>query len=304
MKLSIFLTVCAATFAQPTLKNVKTTTAEPQANADAPKLPVSVLPSSAAEALKVSATWSAASTPSLGQNGRVMYAFGAGLPVVVCAPLRICLIELQPGEKILGEPQVGDSVRWAISPAVYGSGDAAVSAIVLKPLAVGLDTNLAILTDRRAYYIRLVSHPEDYTARVAFAYPDEENARKWQEYIEAQNSAAAQHEKHTPEILPAVLAVEKINFDYRVSGGDEHIRPVRVFDDGAKTYLQMPEEMRHREAPALLIVGKDGKGEMANYRVQETTYIVDRLFDHARLVLGAGKKAKGQTVEISRGTKG
>jgi Conjugal transfer protein/Phage integrase, N-terminal SAM-like domain len=89
-----------------------------------------------------------------------------------------------------------------------------------------------------------------------------------------------------------------------IHGGNEHIRPLRVFDDGEKTYLQMPAEMRNREAPVLLIVGNDGKGEVTNYRVQHQTYIVDRLFDRANLVLGAGKKSKGLTVEISRSPKG
>jgi type IV secretion system protein TrbG len=62
--------------------------------------------------------------------------------------------------------------------------------------------------------------------------------------------------------------------------------------------MQMPQEIQNREAPVLLIVGADGKGEMSNYRVRQQTYIVDRLFDRAELVLGAGKKA--QKVEISR----
>ena len=43
-------------------------------------------------------------------------------------------------------------------------------------------------------------------------------------------------------------------------------------------------------------------GEMTNYRVKDQTYIMDRLFDRANLVLGSGKKA--QKVEITRGTKG
>jgi type IV secretion system protein VirB9 len=64
----------------------------------------------------------------------------------------------------------------------------------------------------------------------------------------------------------------------------------------------MRPEMQHREAPALVVVGKDGKGEMVNYRVQNQTYIVDRLFDRAQLILGSGKKA--QKVEISRAGKG
>lgn len=80
---------------------------------------------------------------------------------------------------------------------------------------------------------------------------------------------------------------------------DEHIRPLRVFDDGARTFIQMPVEIQHREAPVLFVIGNDGKGEMTNYRVKEQTYIVDRLFDRANLVLGTGRKT--QKVEITRG---
>jgi len=228
-----------------------------------------------------------------------MYSYGAGLPTVVCAPLRVCMIELQTGEKIVGEPHIGDSVRWNISPAMYGMGDQATAVIILKPQTPGLDTNLLITTDRRAYYLRLISKPEDYVARVAFAYP-EDDTRKWQQQVAAQQALAKQ-EKHAADVPPAVIAVEKVNFDYTIRGGDEHIRPVRVFDDGAKTFIQMPAELQHREAPVLLVVGNDGKGEMTNYRVKDQTYIVDRLFDRANLVLGSGKKA--QKVEISRGHK-
>jgi P-type conjugative transfer protein TrbG len=253
----------------------------------------------ALEAVRVSAQWRGEKNPpAAGSDGRVLYSFGAGLPTVVCAPLRVCMIELQSGEKIVGEPQIGDSVRWNISPALYGRGEDATAVIVLKPQVPGLDTNLLVTTDRRAYYLRLISKPEEYVARIAFAYPNDENNRKWQEQI-AEQRAQAKQDKRPPSTAPAVLTVEKINFSYTVKGGNEHIRPVRVFDDGAKTYIQMPNEMRNREAPVLVVLGADGKGEMTNYRVHEQTYVVDRLFDRANLVLGSGKKA--QKVEISRG---
>jgi len=262
-----------------------------------PKADVPLTPT-ALEAARVSERWRGEKdVPSPGPDGRVMYSFGAGLPTVVCAPLRVCMIELEAGEKIVGEPHLGDSVRWNISPAMYGTGDQATAVIILKPQMPGLDTNLLITTDRRAYYLRLISKPEDYVARVAFAYPEDET-RKWQQQLTAEQALAKQ-EKHSAETPPAMIAIEKVNFDYTIRGGDDHIRPVRVFDDGAKTYIQMPPELQHREAPVLLIVGKDGKGEMTNYRVKDQTYIVDRLFDHANLVLGSGKKA--QKVEISRG---
>ena len=257
------------------------------------------LTATALEAVRVSEKWRAEKNPpAAGSDGRVLYSFGAGLPTVVCAPLRVCMIELQAGEKIVGEPQIGDSVRWNISPALYGTGDQATSVIVLKPQTPGLDTNLLVTTDRRAYYLRLISKAEDYVARIAFAYADDDTNRKWQQQM-AEQKVFAKQEKHSVDLAPAVMTVEKLNFEYIVKGGNEHIRPLRVFDDGAKTYIRMPAEIKHREAPVLVVIGADGKGEMTNYRVKEQTYIVDRLFDRANLVLGAGKKA--QKVEISRG---
>jgi type IV secretion system protein VirB9 len=59
-------------------------------------------------------------------------------------------------------------------------------------------------------------------------------------------------------------------------------------DDGAKTYIQMPIETIHRELPVLVVKGPNGS-EMVNYRVKDNTYIVDRLFDRAALLLGSGK---------------
>ncbi len=252
----------------------------------------------ALEAVRVSEKWRGENiSPVAGADGRAIYSFGAGLPTFVCAPLRVCIIELQPGEKLEGEPQIGDSVRWNISPALYGNGDQVTPIIVLKPQMAGLDTNLLITTDRRAYYLRLISKPQDYVARVAFQYPADQSTQKWQEQL-AQQRQRERETKVRSDATPAMIAVEKMNFDYKVTGGNEHLRPARVFDDGAKTYIQMTAEMQSREAPVLLIIGSNGKGEMSNYRVRQQTYIVDRLFDRAELVLGSGKKA--QKVEIAR----
>jgi type IV secretion system protein VirB9 len=254
------------------------------------------------EAIKVSERWRGDRTPpAAGADGRVLYSYGAGLPAVVCAPLRVCIIELQSGERIVGEPHIGDSVRWNISPAMYGTGEQSTSIIVLKPQGPGLDTNLLVTTDRRAYYLRLISKPEEYVARVAFAYAEDDNARKWQQQMAAQR-VQEKLQRRSAETPAAIVAAEKLNFDYRIKGGDANIRPRRVFDDGAKTYIQMPAAIQHREAPALLIIGNDGKGEMTNYRMKDQTYIVDRLFDRANLMLESGKKA--QKVEISREPKG
>ncbi len=182
-------------------------------------------------------------------------------------------------------------------------GDESTAVLVLKPQMPGLDTNLLITTDRRAYYVRLVSKAEDYVSRVAFEYNDDDGGKKWRDHFTEQKRAelaAARDPRQEPSGL--LLSVEHLHFDYQIKGGDEYIRPQRVFDDGSKTYIQMSANVANREAPVLVIVGKDGKGEVVNYRMKDQTYIVDRLFERAQLVLGSGKKA--QKVEISRDHRG
>jgi type IV secretion system protein TrbG len=255
------------------------------------------LTTTAQEAVQMSGKWMAEHNQvAVGRDGRVLYSYGAGLPSVVCAPLRVCMIELQSGERLVGEPQIGDSVRWNLSPAMYGSGASATSVIVLKPQEPGLDTNLLITTDRRAYYLRLLSKPEDYVARVAFAYPDDEdNERKWRQRLVEQKDQQTKSTRIT-ELPPN--AVDTLFFNYRLKGGDDSIRPVRVFDDGKKTYIQINEAAKNRETPVLVVIGPDSKQEMVNYRVKGDMYIVDRLFEKAELILGSGKKAR--KVEIDR----
>ena len=209
-----------------------------------PRTDVPLSPTAAAAVLTSEQWGSQPNPPAAGPDGRVLYSFGAGMPTVVCAPLRVCIVEMEPGEKIVGEPHIGDAVRWNVAPALYGEGSQATALIVLKPQSPGLDTNMLITTDRRAYYLRLISKPTDYVARIAFAYPDDDQHR-WQRHLLEQRTLPRR--QAPAEVLPAMMTVEKMSFDYRITGGNEHIRPLRVFDDGAKTYLQMPPAIEHRK---------------------------------------------------------
>jgi len=254
-----------------------------------------ILSPTALEAVRVSEEWANTKTvPSIVPDGRVLYRYGRGLPTLVCAPLRVCSMELEAGEKVQGDPQIGDAVRWNVSVGGFGPSDRLTPMIIVKPQQSGLDTNLLVSTDRRAYYLRLISQPDTYIARVAFLYPEEEEAEK-QRREQAELKPATD-----TQLRPA--DTPRLSFDYQIKGGNVNIRPIRVFDDGTKTYLEMPTEMSKREAPVLVVIGPDKKGDMVNYRVKEGTYIVDQLFDKAELRLGTGKH--GQKVEISHGSKG
>lgn len=224
--------------------------------------------------------------PTVGDDGRVMFTFGAGLPVVVCAPLRVCVIELQAGEHINKEVHIGDSVRWIVTPAESGSGKTAQTLVVIKPKEIGLDTNLVIPTDKRNYYIRLVSHPTDYVARVAFNYPEEARAA-WEAY------AAKRSELAKTEVDPdmAAMSIERLNFDYTIKG-EAFFRPVRVLDNGEKTYIQLPPTAKADEIPVLVVLNTEGKEQLVNSRFINGWYEVDRLFERAALILGVGSEQR------------
>ena len=95
-----------------------------------------------------------------------------------------------------------------------------------------------------------------------------------------------------------------MNFDYDVSGSAPW-KPLRVYNDGVKTIIQMPATMAQTEAPTLLVVRKDGgwfsedETVIVNYRLQNDRYIVDAVFDKAILIAGVGSNQA--RVTITRG---
>lgn len=48
-----------------------------------------------------------------GPDGKVVFLFGEVQPSVVCSPLQVCDVELEPGE-IVRDVLVGDTVRWKV----------------------------------------------------------------------------------------------------------------------------------------------------------------------------------------------
>lgn len=230
--------------------------------------------------------------PIMSDDGKILFPFGQYLPTLTCAPLRACDIELEPGELVTGKPLAGDQVRWKVSKAESGSGDKRVTHIVVKPIDTNLDTNLIITTDKRTYHLRLYSRNEqDYLNRVGFYYP-QDIADEWDESARLAEREAKAKNRLVVSDLPS-LSVDKLDFSYRVDGEKTRFTPARVFNDGARVFLQMPEEMKSAEAPILLLLDKEDKPQIVNYRIKDAYYIVDKLFDKAMLVVGTdGNESK------------
>jgi len=125
-------------------------------------------------------------------------------------------LELEPGEKIAGEPHMANSIRLGDLTVRVGSGPDATPLIIIKPRIAGLDTTMVVPTDRRAYYVRLESKPNEYVARVAFSYP-EDSKQKWQEYL-AKQREAEQQEKAAEERVAELpnTALDNMYWNYEI----------------------------------------------------------------------------------------
>lgn len=190
------------------------------------------------------------------------------------APEQISNIALQPGETLVSVA-AGDTARWVIGDTSSGSGPTRRTHILVKPAATGLRTNLVIATNRRIYHVEAVSTARTAMATISWTYP--------QDSMIALRAADAT----APEpAVAAAVAVEALNFGYRIDGDNVTWRPLRVFDDGDQTFIEFPAALGEGEAPPLFVTGADGKAQLVNYRVKGHYYVVDRLFGAAELRLG------------------
>ena len=300
MKTYLMAALCALPFAAPAGETGSASSDQKTANAYFSKVNAKLTSKEkvALDVVTQRQTNGAGHKPVVRPDGMVRFVYGAQPSTVVCAVLQVCDIELQAGEQV-NNLNVGDS-RFMVEPAISGSGPAEVLHLVVKPLDVGLNTSLIVTTNRRTYHIRLRSHRTDYMARVGFSYPGDVMA-KWDAL--RMTEAKVKQERTLPGTNEDV---RDLHFDYEVKGSAAW-KPVRVYNDGVKTVIQMPAKMNHTEAPALLVVRKEGgwlSGDdetvTVNYRVHGDRYIVDSVFQKAILIAGAGKNQERITITQDR----
>lgn len=233
--------------------------------------------------------------PRRSADGTVIYLFGATLPTLICTPLQVCAIRLQPGETV-NDVHAGDAERWRITPSMIGSGANAITNVIVKPTDSGLTTNLIITTDRRSYTIMLKSARIDWMAAIAFDYPDDLQ-RVWANYKASEGRVAHATTMTTGENTAA------LDFNFKVDGDRPKWFPQRVYTDGKKTYIQFPSAHFADEAPVLATIGKDKSfwsgptTQMVNYRLIGDRYVVDEVLQNAVLISGVDKAQTKVTIE-------
>lgn len=217
-------------------------------------------------------------------NAIQVYPWSEGaLYQVYAAPGQITSIALEPGEALTGAGPIaaGDTARWIIGDTESGSGVGRRVMVLVKPSRADITTNLVITTDRRTYMIELRSGEKPYMPAVSWAYP-----------------APAGGGQRALPATPVIPAVAARNYRYALTGDTPPWKPVAVYDDGRRVYVEFPRGIVQGEMPPIFVIGPNGETQIVNSRIYQHILIVDRLFGAAELRLGAGDRQ--QTVRIVR----
>lgn len=209
------------------------------------------------------------------EAARYVYTYAPGAIFELYAnPNFISAILLEEGEA-LTNVAAGDTSRWQVSEAIAESDFAGRTILLIKPAATGLRTNIVLVTDRRTYLVEAISQAgEAYSAEIAWCYP-----QSLRPIGDAPGGA--------------------LNFDYRIrvsSGPRPTWTPIRVFDDGRRTWIEFSEATVASELPPMFVITGEG-AELVNYRLDGRRYMLDRVFDRAELRLGVRSP---QIVQIER----
>lgn len=250
-------------------------------------------------ALGLTNNWSKSGPPPFLVKGRLTYIHGGGgIPTIIASPLQITDVELEPYEQV-NEIVTGDSARWLVEVGTAGN----TTHIFIKPLDVGLESSVVVTTDRRVYHLRLVSKSRNHMPYVGFVYSSD-----LRQQLADRNASEARKMQwsSTTDASGATTNLAALNFNYEIKGNAPW-KPERVFDDGRKTYLQLPATVASGEMPVLL-VKKGKKDVLVNYRLKGQTMEVDGMFQTIALVTGVSGGLfktgmfgeKQQIVEITR----
>lgn len=170
---------------------------------------------------------------------------------------------------------LGEAFPWRLTPVR--------KRLFIRPLQVGVKTNLTIVTTKRTYQFEISADAYDGRAdeeliySVRFYYPE-----RPQKLPTLQSSADI-----TEEVGGKKGKKDKgysLNFNYSLAGEADEITPTKVFDDGLFTYFQFPEN--NLVIPSIQIVEADGRETSLNYRIDGSYVVVDTLERQYSLRLG------------------
>ncbi|MGK9452171.1 TrbG/VirB9 family P-type conjugative transfer protein [Acidithiobacillus caldus] len=241
-----------------------------------------------------------------GADGRVTSL--AGRPVLVCSPLHTCVIELPRGVQPVVTAGVSKA-EWLVQQTMVGDQ----GEIFLSPKFAGLHQDVVIAgtvsdgtgADPKApvnFEVRLVSDANRYVPFLKIAGSGGV-VHSWNRQSAGWGSpapvpSASTHQPAQSPVLPLPnvnLRHVHTNWTIHCGGGGwfassdcKPIEPLRVYDDGTHTFIEMPVGLAsHGGFPILQAKNASGHLIGVNTQIRGDTYVVDSVPPEITLRLGS-----------------
>ena len=239
----------------------------------------------------------------------VRFPYGEGTPTLYCSVQSACMVSFLPGDVPVSRT-TGDSLQWTTAWWVSQEPSGTVYHMVFKPYVSGIRSNIIIGMNNGHSYDFYVESVEPTKLRIHmysfydpnswstnFNFPHLPNpfqvAQQQSTIISTLKETLAKKEKEAKNANHG-LAVDPRSVEamYKVEGSADW-KPVSVFDDKIRVFIQFPPSVKSDFMPAFFGVSRSGQLERDAFsRVGPTMIVVPHLFRHGALVWGVGSERR------------
>jgi type IV secretion system protein VirB9 len=196
------------------------------------------------------------------------------------------LIEVPPTEKIM-EAATGDKDFWVV--------DVVGNFCFVHPAKAGISSNLNLITDKGNIYsftlqdvsgtndvpdLKVLIEPADRSSIVAASGPPQFVPAAQLEQSKQQLAALESHVEQTVDAYKSAYPLQ-LKFDYTFTANEAPFDIQAIYHDDKFTYIKT-------DAPEKFSVYdmKDGKPNLINYDLRDSTYIIPMVMDSGYVELG------------------
>ncbi|NVN03729.1 TrbG/VirB9 family P-type conjugative transfer protein [Asaia spathodeae] len=215
-------------------------------------------------------------TPRFLRSGASWFGYADGPPRIHCRPGQICVVTLQAGERIEDNSLETDrAAGWSVTIVKGTRGVHASWAVALTPHIEATPAVLHIATTKR-HYTLVLDPTGDTMQAVRFLYERDDPDTQPEPPADATRSNAL------PSLSRNSPPAGAPDFDFVISGANPVWRPLRIYRQGSRTYIQFPPGAI--VARPRLVVLAPGGGKTGDYRTVGDSYVIDQRIEDALLI--------------------
>ncbi len=188
-------------------------------------------------------------------------------------PANVTDIRLEAGENLINTV-IGNPNGWIFDQITATENGNSYVHVLLRPVAVNNQSDCLIATDRRVYYLRLISTVQTAQMGVRWYYPySGYNPYNITSNQTTQGLTGGVVSSSTQTATGFAKSVQDLNFNYKIEG-DASWKPLRAYSDRERTYIQFANEfVANSETPVVYL--KQGNEEsLVNFTLKGITYVI------------------------------